>query len=290
MGASSNDTLTRADAQTYLKQFPFTGYLPWALHLLPVVASNGYVLWLMLQGRLSGPGLILIVVIETVLLTVLARLAALPIPRADWLEQPKPLKETLPLLLFLIVWCSGAYGITLLMIDGWPEMLRFTREPSIWIDSGVAWAIGITTLLALLTMVGDWTRYRRHGAPYIAALSHDVMARMLTLIFGAIPFAMPFFVVTIGGFKAVEWIAKRARHDPAHSALAGLAMLGVGWGGFLLVGQLIAIGTHGWAIGYLLAKLVSELMVAAIPLVMHIVASAPEAAIGTGTKGQAARR
>jgi tetrahydromethanopterin S-methyltransferase subunit F len=49
-------------------------------------------------------------------------------------------------------------------------------------------------------------------------------------------------------------------------------MIVVAHAGFALVSLLIASGVAGWAIGYVLAKLIAELMVAAIPLVMAKVA------------------
>ncbi|MGQ0799354.1 MAG: hypothetical protein ACT4NL_04465 [Pseudomarimonas sp.] len=267
---ANTETLTKADALAYLKQFPFHGPLFFGLGLLPVLASNGYLLWLMLQGRLTGPGLILIVVIETVMVTVLARLSALPIPRADWIDQPKPWSQVLPVLVFLLIWCSGAYGLTLLFIGGWREMLSYFQGTQIWLDSGVAYALALTLVLAIFPMVSDWQRYRRIGPPFMASLGHDAMARLLTLIFGGIPFAMPFFVVVIGGFKLLEWIVLRAKRAPRSSALAAVCMLAVAGCGFLLVEKLIQTEAHAWAIGYMLAKLVSELMVASIPLVMHV--------------------
>jgi len=284
---AKTDTLTRADALAYLKQFPFHGPLAFGLSLLPVLASNGYLLWLMLQERLSGPGLILIVVIETVMLTLLARLSAVPIPRRDWMDQPKPWSQILPVLVFLLIWCSGAYGMTLLFIGGWTEMLGYFRHGHVWFDSGVAYALALTLGLAIFPMLSDWQRYRRIGPPFMASLGHDAMARLLTLIFGGIPFAMPFFVVVIGGFKLIEWIVLRAKSAPGTSALAAACMLACAVSGFLLVEQLIRTEAHAWAIGYMLAKLVSELMVASIPLVMHVASKdlAEEAAMPPKKKG-----
>ncbi len=287
---AKTDTLTRADALAYLKQFPFHGPFAFGLSLLPVLASNGYLLWLMLQGRLTGPGLILIVVIETVMLTVLARLSALPIPRRDWIDQPKPWSQVLPVLAFLLIWCSGAYGMTLLFIHGWPEMLSYFQQSPVWLDSGVAYALALTLVLAIFPMVADWQRYKRVGPPFMASLGHDAMARLLTLIFGGIPFAMPFFVVVIGGFKLLEWIVLRAKRAPRTSALAAACMLAGAVSGFMLIEQLIQTEAHAWAIGYMLAKLVSELMVASIPLVMHVAANEPPEVAPLPAKRKQSRR
>jgi hypothetical protein len=270
--SNSDSQLTRADAEAWLRHFPFRGWFALGLQALMVLASNGFVWWLLQTGRLPGAGLVLLVVLEVVLLFILLRLLALPVPTSDWHEPPKPWKETWPTLLFLVFWCAGAYGLSLLMIGGWPDFLAYFRGGAPWIDTGVLYALAITAVLAVVGGVGDYLRYRRIGPPYMSSVATELMARMLTLIFGAIPFAMPFFVVTMGGFKGVEWILRRARGAPRAALAGSAAMLAVGYGGFALVSWLIAGGTGGWAIGYVLAKTVSELLVLAIPLAMREVA------------------
>ena len=267
--ASSGDTLTRADAQAWLRQFPFPGWPALCLHALFVLAGNGLVLWLLQSGRLPGAGLVLLVVLEFVVLFVLARLLAWPVPQAQWFEPPRPWREVLPLFAFLAVWAGGAYSITLVMIDGWGDFLAYFRDPSAWYRTGLGWALGITVVLAVAGGIGDYLRWRRSGPPYMSSGSMDVMARLLTLVFGAIPFAVPFFVVGLGGIKGVEYLAKRARVDPRRSILAGLAALAAATIAFQVVGWLIASGVTGWALGYVLAKCLSELLVVAVPLVMR---------------------
>jgi hypothetical protein len=158
------------------------------------------------------------------------------------------------------------------MLDGVADFVALLRSQRAWIDAGLHWPLLVTLVPGLAHAFGDDAHYRRHGAPFLSTVTHDAIARYLTLIFGGIPFAMPFFVVVIGGFKAVEFLLRRARVAPGQSALGALAMIAIGYGGFALVGLLIANGVAGWAIGYILAKLAAELMVAAIPLVMAKVA------------------
>jgi hypothetical protein len=270
--SNSDSQLTRADAEAWLRQFPFRGWFALGLQALMVLASNGFVWWLLQTGRLPGAGLILLVVLEVVLLFALVRLLAVPVPIRDWFEPPRPWRETLPVLAFLVFWCAGAYGLTLVVISGWPDFLAYFRGGAPWVDTGVLYALAITAVLAVVGGVGDYLRYRRIGPPYMSSVATELMARMLTLIFGAIPFAMPFFVVTLGGFKGVEWIVGRARGAPGAALAGAAAMIAVGLGGFALIDWLIAGGTSGWAIGYVLAKTVSELLVVAIPLVMREVA------------------
>ncbi|MFN9729492.1 MAG: hypothetical protein ACK59M_03390 [Pseudomonadota bacterium] len=268
--ASIGDTLTREDAQAWQRHFPFPGWGAIAFHAIAVLAGNGLVLWLLATGRLPGAGLILLVVVEFVLLLVLARLAALPVPHAHWFEPPDPWRKQLFLLGVLAVWAGGAYSITLVMIEGWGPFLAYFRDASRWHETGLSWAIGITALLGLGTAFGDWHRYRRLGPPFVPALGMDVLSRMLVLIFGAIPFAVPIFSVFIGAVKAGERMvgALRAGRWPAAAAMLALELAG----GALLYSIFFLLhgaGVHVWAIGYVMAKCVAELMVVAIPLVMR---------------------
>lgn len=267
--ASGGDTLTREDARAWLRHFPFPGWPALGLHALAVLAGNGVVLWLLQSGRLPGAGLILLVVLEFILLLVLSRLLAWPVPRAQWFEPPQPWRKVLPLFAFLAVWAGGAYSITLVMIVGWADFLAYFRDPAAWHRTGLAWALGITALLAVVGGIGDLLRWRRLGPPYLSSLSMDTLARLLTLVFGAIPFAVPFFVVGLGGVKGVEYLAKRARVAPQQSLIVALAALAVAAIAFQVVGWLVASGVTGWALGYVLAKCLSELLVVAVPLVMR---------------------
>lgn len=267
--ASGGEQLTREDARAWQRHFPFPGWGALAFQALVVLAGNALVLWLLASGRLPGAGLILLVVLEFALLFVFAHLAALPVPRAHRFEPPKPWREQLFLMGFLAVWAGGAYSLTLLMIQGWGDFLAYFRDASRWHATGLSWALGVTAVLALCTALGDWLRYRAKGPPFMPALGLDVMSRLLTLVFGAIPFAVPIFTVFLGGVKLTEWVAARAKQDSWLALAAPLAALGMGLAVYALVEWLLGAGVGGWAIGYVLAKCVSELLVVAIPIVMR---------------------
>jgi hypothetical protein len=270
---SDRETLTPADAKAWLRSAPFPGYPALVLHGLIVLAANAYVFRLLISGQLPPAGLILLVAIEFLGLMVLLRLLGAAVPPSDWFEAPKPLRAQLPIFAFLPFWCGGAYSLTLVVIDGWGDMLVYFREPQVWFDTGLVWALAISFGLALCGGLNDWLRYRRLGPPYIPSAASDTLARLLTLIFGGIPFAMPFFIVAFGGIKAVEWVFKRAKRDLNQSVLGAVAFIACAYGGFAIVGLLIGAGVDGWSIGFVLAKLLAELALVAIPLVMREVAS-----------------
>lgn len=285
--ASSGNKLSRADALSYLKRFPAQGRVAVAVNIAMVLAGNSLVLWLLLTSRFRAAHLIALVFVEAVLLAAVAWLLHLLVPRRDWLEQPKPWRERLPVFVFMLVWVGGAYGMTLVIIHGYGDFLGLLRSPQAWIDAGLHWPLAYTLLLAIVHAIGDFSYYRSHGGPFHSSVSQDSMARFLTLILGGIPFAIPFFAATIGGFKGIEFIARKAKVDPAKSALAGVAMMLVAFGSFGVIQLLISSEVAGWAIGFVFAKLIAEVLIACIPLLMSQVAreGAVASAAGSAIRG-----
>ncbi len=268
----SKSTLTREDALIYLRRFPAQGWLTAAINISLVLASNSVVLWLLISGRLRAAHLIALVMLETVLLIAIAWLLQRLVPRADWSEQPKPWRETAPLVGFVLVWIGGAYALTLAVLKGYGDFFALFAGTQAWVATGLYWSLLATLGLALLHASGDLIHYKRHGGPFLSNVSHDAMARYLTLLLGGIPFAMPFFATVIGGFKGIEFVLRRARVAPAESALAAVTMLIVAGASFALASTLITSEVSAWAIGFVFAKLIAEVAVAALPLVMAHVA------------------
>ncbi len=283
---ASGSKLSRADALSYLKRFPAQGRVAVAINIALVLAGNSLVLWLLLTGRFRAAHLIALVMVESVLLASVAWALHWLVPRRDWLEQPKPWREQLPVFAFMLVWIGGAYGMTLLMIRGYGDFLALLRSPDAWFAAGLHWPLAYTLLLAIVHAAGDYRYYRRNGGPFHSSVSQDAMARMLTLVLGGIPFAMPFFAATIGGFKGIEFIAKKAKVSPERSVLAGVAMLIVTMGSFGVISLLVSNEVAGWAIGYVFAKLIAEVLIACIPLVMvHVASESTEAVKSAAPRG-----
>lgn len=264
--------LSRDDALSYLKRFPAQGRFAVAINIALVLAGNSLVLWLLLTGRFRAAHLIVLVMLEAVLLVSIVLALHRLVRREDWLEQPKPWRERLPAFAFMLVWLGGAYGMTLFIVRGYPDFLALLRSPGAWLDAGLHWPLAYTLLLALVHAVSDFGYYRRHGGTFHSSVSQDAMARWLTLILGGIPFAMPFFAVFIGGYKGIEFVAKKAKAAPEQSALVAVGMLAVAAGSFYVIDQLIASEVTGWAIGFVFAKLIAEVLIACIPLAMTSVA------------------
>lgn len=268
----SGEKLTRADALSYLKRFPSQGRIAVAANVALVLANNTLVFWLLWSGKFRAAHLIALVMAEALLLIAMSMVLQRLVPQRDWLEQPKPWRERLPVLAFSIVWIGGAYAMTLVVVHGYRDFLALLLSPDAWFAAHLHWPLGATLIFALYHAANDLAHYRRHGGPFHSTVAYDAMGRFLTLLLGGIPFAMPFFAVAIGGFKGVEYIAKKAKVNPEQSVLVGLAMLGVAYGAFGVISLLVSNEVTGWAIGFVFAKLIAEVMIACIPLVMTQVA------------------
>lgn len=278
--AQASSAAMRKDARDYLRRFPPQSASSTILNIAMVLVGNALVFWLLWSDGLRAAHLVALVMLETVLLLAISWLLQRAVPRKDWLEQPKPWREKLPIVLFVLFWLAGAYGITLAMINGYPDFIALLKSPRSWIETRLYIPLLYTLGLALVHAVADLRHYRRLGGPFVSEVGHDAMARYLTLILGGIPFAMPFFAAAIGGFKGIEYVAGKARVDPARSTLAGAAMLVVFSASFWLVEGLVDSGVHGWAIGFVFAKLIAEVLIVCIPLVMVQI-------VREGTPGQA---
>ncbi len=270
--ANSSDQLTREDALVYLRRFPAQSVTAVASGIALVLSNNAVVLWLLLSGRMHSAHLIALVMAETVMLIVIASTQQRLVPIEDWLEKPKPWREKGPLIGFVLVWIGFAYGLTLAVLKAYPDVFALLRSVDAWTAAGLHWSLLCTFSLALTHAISDHVHYRRHGGPFLSSVSHDAMARYLTLLLGGVPFAMPFFTVVLGGVKGVEYIFRQARIAPENSLLAAVAMLAVVAPSFTLISLLISKGVAGWAIGFVFAKLIAELGIACVPLVMARVA------------------
>jgi hypothetical protein len=275
----------RQNAKDYLRRFPPQGIAATALNVVMVLIGNSLVFWLLLSGELRAAHLIVLVMIETVLLLAISWLLQRAVPQVDWFEQPGPWREKLPILGFVLVWLGGAYGFTLAIINGYPDFVALVCSLQAWIDTRLYIPVLYTLALALLHALGDLRHYHQKGGPFVSEVSHDAMARYLTLVLGGIPFAMPFFAVAIGGFKGAEYVFRKARIDPAHSLFAGAAMIAVAAGSFTMIELLMTSGVHGWAIGFVFAKLIAELLIVFMPMIMARVAA--DEASGTVKKSAA---
>lgn len=268
-----------SDWQQMLRRYPLAS--PWGLafQIGSTLAANALVVWLVASGRMTPFELVLLVALEAILLIGIAWLQKHSVPPAA--REPDALtpRDRLQTFAFLLVWLGGVYSFVFFgFVPSGAEMLGALRDPLAFLaGSSLKWPLAITLATAAIDALQDHAHFRRHGGKFLSTPGFQGAARMLTLILGGIPFAVPFFGAVIGLKLAVEKIHARLTRDkerPNRNALfvtlLALAVAALVWTGATLLDRIdlaLQRGVAWWALCYGAAKFVSELFIVSLPLI-----------------------
>jgi hypothetical protein len=262
-----------------LRRYPLAS--PWGLafQIGSTLFGNALVVWLVASGRMTPFELVLLVAIEALLLIGIAWLQSRLVPPEAIERNPMPWRERLGTLAFMLVWLGGVYSFVFFgMVPSGAEMLAALRDPFAFLaGSTLKWPLLITLVTALVDALQDAAHFRRHGGMFLSTPGFQGAARLLTLVLGGIPFAVPFFGAVIGLKLAVEKIHARLTRDarrPNRNALVVtllvLAVVALIWGvaaGIDRIDLALQRGVAWWALCYGAAKFVSELFIVSLPLI-----------------------
>ena len=262
-----------------LARYPLAS--PWGLafQIGSTLAGNALVVWLVASGRMTPFELVVLVAIEALLLIGLAWLQSRAVPPEAVERNPMPLRERLGTFAFLLVWLGGVYAFVFFgFVPSGAEMLAALRDPLGFLaGSSLKWPLLITLVTAAVDALQDHAHFRRHGGKFLSTPGFQGAARMLTLILGGIPFAVPFFGAVIGLKLAVEKIHARLTQGPRNpqrkalvTSVLAVTVLALVWGAGAAVDRIdlaLQRGVAWWALCYGAAKFVSELFIVCLPLI-----------------------
>ena len=267
------------DWDQMLRRYPLASRCGLALQIGGTLAGNGLVVLLVASGRMTPFELVLLVAIEALLLIGIAWLQKKSVPPEALDPDPTTPKDRLQTLGFLLFWLAGVYSFVLFgMVPSADEMLAALRDPLAFLaGSTLKWPLLVTLATAAVDALQDQMHFRRHGGKFLSTPGFQGAARLLTLVLGGIPFAVPFFAAVIGIKLGVEkaharW-AGRDRTGNRHAIVAtglALAVLPLAWLGMHAVGYIeraLASGVAWWALCYGAAKFASELFIVCLPLI-----------------------
>lgn len=303
MSATARSAKLKSIAQwdAMLARYPVGAPLDLISQGAGVLAANAFVLHLLWTGRMQPFELVLLVALEAVLLTAIARVQMLFVPASALMEKPQPLRAQLGTLLFGTVWLGAVYGIFLgALLGSGPQLLAAAKEPWLTIErSGLVWPLAIALLGAAVDSVRDWMNWRARGGYFLSTPGFYAGARWLTLFLGGIPFFIPLAAVFFGGVTLLKRMGERfssaaasSRSRPLRSVLP---WLGLGAGLLVIFGitrlvravEASSLTTaEAWAIGYCSAKLVSEAFVAFLPWMAKWARADEAAKLGEAPSGQ----
>jgi hypothetical protein len=266
-----------------------------------VIAANFLTARALVRGEMRPWELVILVALEAAALSAIAWVQNFSVPpeaRADHDEKKTPIAQRLGALAFGLVWLIFVYGLIFFAyLRETPDWGAVVRDPIGFLaSSAIRWPLAVSVGGALLDAIADRQFWRLRGGTFISTPGFTAIARWLTLIFGGIPFFVPFAAGAAVIAAVAKGIERRIGPRPrAHGAIAAIPVLGIAL--FAGVGWLIRAGSLGWTIGYVSAKLLAELLLLGIPLLAGRAAREEREALApspssrpAAAKGKARRR
>jgi len=154
-----------------------------------VVATNGYLLYLVTSGEASRVGLALYGVLELIAYSVISNLTMLTVPKELRVGTPDvPMGTRIAMIVAIGAVLSG---IAWLGVHGDAEHLRkldTAHDPlAALADLNVLRPLLLTVLLAIGGSLGDWLRWRSSGGgPFVNGLAMSAAPKFLTAVIAPI--------------------------------------------------------------------------------------------------------
>lgn len=256
----------RSDILAYIDRYPDLGPAAIAVTLASVLLGNAWLWWLSWRGALTPSGIVLLIFVEAVLLSLIssAQRASVPLKHRMKKERVKASKMLISWIA-AVVGIGGAYVMWAVVLGETDTAIRLLTSPDAWMQYGLHIALGITLLFTVIGLLADHRHYLRAGPPLVSSVDMEATARRVTLIYGALVFAIPM----IGLLALAFWVLMRLTsklEGNLHAAVFGLGLLGAFIGAFFLPARLVDDGPHGWAAVYLLGKAIVEGLFAMMPV------------------------
>lgn len=258
-----------------------------------VLAANLLTARSLLRGEMRPWELALLVALEALAFSAIAWVQTLGVPkeaRPDE-EQPKaPLGQRVGGMLFGLFWIVAVYGIIFgFYLREMPDWRALASAPFAFLaGSAIRWPLAVSVAGALADAVADRQFWKHRGGIFVSTPGFTALARWLTLIFGGIPFFVP-FAVGAGLIAAVAKALERRFKSSPTTVWPLLAFPVLGLALFWGMGYLIRAGALGWTIGYVSAKLGAELLVLGVPLLAQRAGREEREALGKARGGKPKR-
>jgi Ca2+/Na+ antiporter len=243
-----------------------------AADALTLLVANAVAVYYLVIGEMTPLELVVLVALEALALTVIARGQRMLVPAAARIR-PEPGQGSPAFkLVFGVAWLLVMYALVFWMFfDVGAEVAAALADPIAFLwQPQIRWPLALTLLGALVDAAGDHAWFTRHGGLFVSTVEFNGMARLLTLLLGAVPFFVPMLLLVIGISVLIKRFERRQLAAGAmafpRAVLVLAALLGaLSVGMAALIGGLFAAGVAGWAVGYISAKLASEAAVVALP-------------------------
>ena len=232
--------------------------------VLSVVVGNSVVAYLLLVRQINPVYLVLLVGLEAMLLSLVETGQQAFVPRESIPEELRGCGR-----LFTLAFCLVALlfmnGMLLAgMFDAGPALLTLLKHPvEEFVRAQLFWPLLITLATGLLDARRALKDFAVTGGTLVSTPGWNSRARWLTLTLGVIPGA----ILIVGSLWVAGKVLERTKRKGREVTNFLLWKLGaVVLSGFYLAYLQVSSGFVGWAIGYCVAKITSELLIVTMPL------------------------
>ena len=274
MTAKAQKLKSIAEWDALARRYPLGSRGDLVRQLALTVVSNVVVAHLLITRQMLPFHLVVLVALEALLLSVIAFVQHRFVPRSAIMESPEKqsIGQRIFTLGFGLFWLFAVYGLVLSFLAPSGDAVRdFVRDPLAGlIAARLHWPLAITAGSAVWDAVRDHLHWQQeqapHGGYFVSTPGFNAIARWLTLFLGGIPYLMPLAIVVFGLSKLIQRLGKKAAAANQTNVkwallvapLLGLALFGT-------MSTLLRAGLAGWAIGYTVAKIASEVLIVFMP-------------------------
>ena len=172
-----------AEMAALRQRFPKLPTSTAAFQAFTIVATNGYLLYLLLQGEATPTAFALYGVLELIAWSLIANLSLIPVPKDLRVGSPDiPLANRIVAIVAISAFLAGIAWVTVPdRADA--ERLLHVRDPLATLSElHVLWPLLATVVLAASGSIGDLLRWRRSRGAFVAGTTMAATAKFITAI------------------------------------------------------------------------------------------------------------
>jgi hypothetical protein len=174
------------------QRFPKPTAATAAFQALSIVATNAYLLYLVLRHESSPVAIALYSVLELILLSLITNIALTGVPKELRVGSPDiPIVKRILAILFMSALLCGVFWLSVGDDRERIDALRHARNPIAALgEMNILWPLLVMAGLAVFGSIGDRLRWQRSGGPFVTGAAMAAAPKFMTAIVGPIAAAM----------------------------------------------------------------------------------------------------
>jgi hypothetical protein len=188
------------------QRFPKLAPLPAAYQALTILGTNGYLLYLLLQGQGTPSAFALYGVLELIAWSVIANTALIPIPKDLRVGSPDmPLVGRIVAIAAVSAFLGGIAWLSVPDREHIDRLLQAHDPFAVLSDWHILWPLSASVALAAFGSIGDLMRWRGTSGPFVTGTAMAASSKFITAIVAPIAAAISSGAFADMAHKALVW-------------------------------------------------------------------------------------